>query len=70
LKARNFYVALTGERTRRALKIICKYRDWISGLSPESLLQSTPMLRPRKKCATVRSNPTRVGAGVRETVNF
>ena len=28
-----------------------------------------PILRPRKKCATVRSNPARIGAGARETVN-
>ena len=29
-----------------------------------------PILRPRKKGATVRSNPARIGAGARETVNF
>jgi len=29
-----------------------------------------PILRPRKKCATVHSNPGRIGAGARETVNF
>ena len=28
-----------------------------------------PILRPRKKCPTVRSNPARIGAGARETVN-
>jgi len=68
----NFYIALAGERDlRHALKIIiCKYRNRISGFSSESLLQSTPILRPRKKCATVRSNPARIGAGARETVNF
>ena len=36
----------------------------------ESLLQSTPTLRRRKKCAAVRLNPARIGAGTRETVNF
>jgi len=36
----------------------------------ESLLQSTPTLRRRKKCAAVRLNPARIGAGARETVNF
>jgi hypothetical protein len=35
----------------------------------ESLLQSTNTLRPRKKRATVRSNPVRIGAGAREAVN-
>jgi 5-methyltetrahydropteroyltriglutamate--homocysteine methyltransferase len=41
-----------------------------STLSPMYLLPSIPKLRPRKKCATVRSNPARIGAGARETVNF
>ncbi len=36
----------------------------------ESLLRSTHTLRPQRKCATVRSNPARIGAGARETVNF
>jgi 5-methyltetrahydropteroyltriglutamate--homocysteine methyltransferase len=69
LKAGNFYIALAGERDLRyALKIICKYRNRkrISGIT----LPSTPILRPRKKCATVRSNPARIGAGAGETVNF
>jgi hypothetical protein len=29
-----------------------------------------PISRPRKKCATVRSNPARIGAAAREKVNF
>jgi methionine synthase II (cobalamin-independent) len=36
----------------------------------ESLLQSTPILKPQEKCATVRSNPARISGGARETVNF
>jgi 5-methyltetrahydropteroyltriglutamate--homocysteine methyltransferase len=70
-KARNFYVALAGERDlRHAPKIICKRGNRISGFSSESLLQSTAVWRARKKCATVRLNPARIGAGARETVNF
>jgi 5-methyltetrahydropteroyltriglutamate--homocysteine methyltransferase len=71
LKAGNFCIALAGERDlRHTLKIIRKCRKPISGSSSESLLQSIPILRPRKKCATVRSNPTRIGVGAGETVNF
>jgi 5-methyltetrahydropteroyltriglutamate--homocysteine methyltransferase len=29
-----------------------------------------PILGPRKKCATVRSNPARIGAAAREAGNF
>ena len=29
-----------------------------------------PILRPLRKCATVRSNPARIGAGARERVIF
>jgi 5-methyltetrahydropteroyltriglutamate--homocysteine methyltransferase len=36
----------------------------------ESLLRSTHTLRPQKKCETARSNPARIGAGARKTVNF
>jgi 5-methyltetrahydropteroyltriglutamate--homocysteine methyltransferase len=60
LKAGNFYIALAGERDLRyALKIICKYRNR-KRISVGITLPSTPILRPRKKCATVRSNRAKI----------
>jgi 5-methyltetrahydropteroyltriglutamate--homocysteine methyltransferase len=69
LNAGNFYIALASEPNRRhALKIIRKCRKLDRRISSES--QSTPIMRRQKKCATVRSNPTRIGAGARGIVNF
>jgi 5-methyltetrahydropteroyltriglutamate--homocysteine methyltransferase len=43
LKAGNFYIALAGERDLRyALKIMCKYRNRISGFSSESRSSRPP----------------------------
>lgn len=54
---------------RHALKSFANTGNRISGFSWESLLQSTHTLSPQKKCATGHSNPARIGAGARETVN-
>ena len=43
LKAGDFYIALAGERDlRHALRIICKYRNRISGFSSESCSSRPP----------------------------
>ena len=42
---------------------------WMSRCATRTC-RSTPILRPWKKCATVRSNPAGIGAGLRRTVNF
>jgi 5-methyltetrahydropteroyltriglutamate--homocysteine methyltransferase len=68
LKAGNFYIALAGEwDLRHALNIIRKYRKPAQRVFVGVTAPVDPILRPRKKCATVRSNP---GPGARETVNF
>jgi len=71
LKAGNFYIALAGEQDRHhALKIMRKYRNLDQRIFVGVTAPVDPILRCRKKCATVRSNPARIGVGARETVNF